>query len=137
MRAISRNCVLDGCADGSPNPPNRPNFAALPQVSGTVRPGRPGVRNLTRAEQCLTMAGAAATAHASPVPLILLTLGAAAVWVIRLWWWPYAKCRRCEGSGRNTGSTGRRFGTCRKCEGSGRRQRLGSELVRRIFGKKG
>ena len=39
--------------------------------------------------------------------------------------WPYTRCRKCEGRGRNTGSTWRRWGDCRACGGSGQKWRLG------------
>lgn len=58
-----------------------------------------------------------------------LGLIAAAVWVVRAWFWPFARCRKCGGSGRNRGSTGKRWGQCRRCGGSGRRQVLGSKQV--------
>lgn len=64
--------------------------------------------------------------------LVLLLLGCGAVWVIGLLLWPYTACSRCGGSGRNTGSNGKRWGTCRKCKGTGRRLRFGARLVHRI-----
>lgn len=62
----------------------------------------------------------------------LILFAAAALWVVwqvvaaRLW--PFARCRSCDGSGRNPGSTRARWGTCRRCKGSGRRQRLAVRL---------
>lgn len=56
---------------------------------------------------------------------------ALAVWLVRAWFWPYAKCRRCRGRKVNPGSTGRRFGLCKKCGGTGSRQVLGSKSVHR------
>jgi DnaJ-class molecular chaperone len=43
---------------------------------------------------------------------------------------PFTNCPRCNGNGKNAGSTRTKFGRCRKCGGSGRRERLG----RRVFG---
>lgn len=53
------------------------------------------------------------------------------VWVVRAYFWPYAKCRRCKGSGVNRGSTAQRFGLCPRCGGSRRRQVFGSKAVHR------
>jgi DnaJ-class molecular chaperone len=44
---------------------------------------------------------------------------------------PYRPCRRCGGSGRNPGSTSRRFGNCRYCGGRGRKLRLGAGIIER------
>jgi hypothetical protein len=44
---------------------------------------------------------------------------------------PFTRCHSCGGTGRNRGSTARRFGTCKRCGGSGRRQRTGSRTVHR------
>jgi DnaJ-class molecular chaperone len=43
--------------------------------------------------------------------------------------WPETTCRRCGGSGKNAGSTTRRFGRCKRCGGSGRRPRPGARLL--------
>jgi len=40
----------------------------------------------------------------------------------------FARCRSCDGSGRNAGSNDKRWGTCRRCKGSGKRQRLAVRL---------
>jgi DnaJ-class molecular chaperone len=63
--------------------------------------------------------------------LVLVALLAVAVRVVTLYLWPYAPCRKCEGSGRNPGSKRGRFGQCRRCEGAGRRIRLGARTVHR------
>ena len=61
--------------------------------------------------------------------LVALILG---IWrAITLYMWPYAPCRKCEGSGRNAGSDGKRFGQCRRCRGAGRRIRFGARTVHR------
>lgn len=62
------------------------------------------------------------------VLIILLALGARAVTV---YLWPYAPCRKCEGSGRNPGSKRKWFGQCRRCDGAGRRIRFGARTVHR------
>lgn len=58
----------------------------------------------------------------------LLAFGA---WRVSLRLWPYTQCRKCGRSGKNTGSTARRWGTCRRCGGSGRRLRFGARTPER------
>lgn len=43
--------------------------------------------------------------------------------------WPMRNCGRCGGSGRNAGSTAKRYGSCGKCGGTGRRLRPGARTV--------
>ena len=43
---------------------------------------------------------------------------------------PFTPCQKCNGSGKNPGSTRTKYGQCRKCGGSGRKERFG----RRLFG---
>jgi hypothetical protein len=50
-------------------------------------------------------------------------------WLVSLYVWPFKPCGACGSSGRNKGSTRRRFGTCRRCGGSRQRQRFGSRFV--------
>ncbi len=57
----------------------------------------------------------------------------AAVWVIRALFWPYTKCSWCKGTGRNWGSTSKRFGYCWFCKRTGRRQVLGSRALHRAL----
>ena len=65
------------------------------------------------------------------VSVILLAVIAAGSYLVSLLLWPYTACGRCSGSGRNAGSSRKRFGTCRKCGGSGRKERLGTRVFRR------
>jgi DnaJ-class molecular chaperone len=66
------------------------------------------------------------------VVTLLLVAAILAVWqAITVYVWPYAPCRRCEGSGRNAGSDRNRFGQCRRCKGAGRRIRFGAKTVHR------
>lgn len=57
---------------------------------------------------------------------VALVLGGGYYLSVRLW--PYTKCGRCSGTGKNAGSTGKRWGNCRRCGGSGRRFRFGTRL---------
>ena len=63
--------------------------------------------------------------------VILLGLAAAVVYAGSLYVWPFRPCGRCNGSGKNKGSTRRRFGQCSSCKGSGRRRRIGARTVHR------
>ena len=45
--------------------------------------------------------------------------------------WPMRNCGRCDGSGRNVGSTNKRYGRCRKCGGMGRKPRPGARAANR------
>jgi hypothetical protein len=66
------------------------------------------------------------------VLLFLAIAGWVAYQVIGAKIWPFARCRSCDGRGRNAGSNRDRWGSCRKCNGTGRRQRLAV----RMFGRK-
>jgi DnaJ-class molecular chaperone len=63
--------------------------------------------------------------------LFLLTTGAAVIWAVRAYVWPYKPCPVCKGRKTNRGSTKRRFGSCRWCKGSGMRRVLGAKQVHR------
>jgi hypothetical protein len=63
--------------------------------------------------------------------LFWLILTAAAIWVVRAYFWPFAACRKCKGTKTNLGSSRKRFGTCKRCGGTGTRQVLGSKQVHR------
>jgi len=65
------------------------------------------------------------------VTQFLLIVAAAAVWTVRAYFWPFARCRRCSGRKTNRGSGGKRFGLCKRCKGSGSRQVAGSKQVHR------
>jgi hypothetical protein len=56
--------------------------------------------------------------------LLLAALYAGACWI-----WPYAKCRRCGGTGKRPSPTGRTWRKCDRCKGSGERLRLGRRLL--------
>lgn len=67
----------------------------------------------------------------SALTLVLIVLLALGARVVTVYLWPYAPCRKCEGSGRNPGSKRKRFGQCRRCDGAGRRIRFGARTVHR------
>jgi DnaJ-class molecular chaperone len=48
---------------------------------------------------------------------------------LSLYLWPFRKCRRCKGTGRNPGSSSSRWGQCRRCRGAGYRRRLGAKTI--------
>lgn len=59
--------------------------------------------------------------------VVLIVAAFGGYWLsVRLW--PYKRCPRCGGGGRNAGSNSRRFGMCGRCGGSGRRERFGVRL---------
>lgn len=63
--------------------------------------------------------------------LVLLGLVVIAVWAGSLYLFPFGPCMSCKGSGRNAGSSSKRYGECRRCKGSGRRRRVGARVVHR------
>jgi hypothetical protein len=62
---------------------------------------------------------------------LLIVLAVLGGWALSLYVHPFGQCGKCNGTGRNRGSTARRFGPCKRCGGPGRRQRIGSKLVHR------
>lgn len=60
-----------------------------------------------------------------------LILAPIIVYLISVLLWPYTRCGRCSGSGKNAGSNRNRWGNCSRCGGSGKKERLGVRLFRR------
>lgn len=52
-------------------------------------------------------------------------------WLVSLYVHPFTSCGRCNGSGLNRGSNGKRYGMCKRCGGSRRKQRVGSRTLHR------
>jgi len=67
-------------------------------------------------------------AEAGVAVLLFAATGGSWLWSLRRH--PYTRCRRCDGTGRNSGSTGRRYGRCRKCKGKPERLRFGARMFR-------
>jgi hypothetical protein len=69
--------------------------------------------------------------------------GAALLWLagyaIACTVWPFAPCRKCEGSGRRKSPSGRAFRLCTRCKATGRRIRTGRRIFNylRILNKEG
>lgn len=63
--------------------------------------------------------------------VILAALVAIGAYAGSLYLWPWRPCMRCGGTGRNHGSSRRRFGTCRRCGGTGRLRRIGAKTIHR------
>jgi hypothetical protein len=79
---------------------------------------------------------AAAGAASDSSGWVLIAVAAAAWagwWCWHAWRHPYRPCWRCDGTGRNNGSTRKRYGTCRTCKGTGRQIRLGARLFHRTL----
>ena len=76
-----------------------------------------------------------ATAHRWPLFAVALVLTISG-YGVTCWLWPFGRCRRCRGTGKNIGSTGRRYGTHKRCGGTGRRLRFGTRIARRAVRRK-
>lgn len=63
--------------------------------------------------------------------LLIIAAIAAGCYLVSLKPWPWTYCRRCQGGGRNPGSSRKRFGLCRACDGTGRKKRLGARILER------
>ena len=66
--------------------------------------------------------------------LILLALGAGAVYLAACAWWPFKACRRCDGCGKRRSPSGKAWRPCPRCDGSGRRVRFGRWLYETLRG---
>jgi hypothetical protein len=62
---------------------------------------------------------------------VLLIAATVTGYGVHLYVHPFGLCRRCDGSGKNRGSSRKAFGTCKRCIGTGRRQRFGSRALHR------
>jgi hypothetical protein len=70
------------------------------------------------------MAHLTATVICAAVSLLLL-----AAYPASCWWFPFARCRLCDGTGRRHSESQRRnFRPCWWCKGTGRRLRWGRRL---------
>lgn len=76
-------------------------------------------------------AAAAASGDPSLAYLVLAVaaVGALVGYLIACAVWPFARCKKCGGSGTRKSPTGRAFRNCRRCRSTGRRLRTG----RRVF----
>jgi len=81
-------------------------------------------------------AAAAARPHLNAGVVVLVVIIAVVAWAVRVLLWPLGPCGKCHGSGKNAGSSSKRWGRCRACGGSGTRQRFGAGLVRRAVSRK-
>ena len=75
--------------------------------------------------------GAAAPASGTST-LVLLAVIFAAIYLLSVWFYPFAPCRVCRGTPKSAGWLfPRTFDLCRHCDGRGRRVRFGA----RLFGR--
>jgi hypothetical protein len=65
------------------------------------------------------------------VDLFLLTTAGLAGYAAWAYFHPFRDCPRCRRSGRNRGSTGRRWGNCSRCHGTRQVQTFGARLLHR------
>ncbi|HEX8009280.1 MAG TPA: hypothetical protein VF482_22960, partial [Trebonia sp.] len=63
--------------------------------------------------------------------VLVIAVVVAVSYYVSLRVWPWRNCGRCQGSGRNVGSTSKRYGRCRKCGGTGRQLRRGARTINR------
>jgi hypothetical protein len=75
----------------------------------------------------------AATATPDTGPLVwagvvVIGLLAAAVYAASCWWFPFAACPRCHGTGKRTRGDGKVHRLCKRCDGTGRRLRVGRRV---------
>lgn len=73
--------------------------------------------------------GGQGAASASPlwVLVVLVLVAVGGRWCWHAWRHPFGPCWSCRGTGRNRGSSGKRFGVCKRCGGTGRRLRTGAQ----------
>jgi hypothetical protein len=96
------------------------------------------LRKFSQVKQVAAPGSVAATLFAAATPsghrfpgyliLIGLVVIVPAGYVASCWWWPFARCWRCDGTGRFARKDGRVWRNCRRCKGSGRRLRIGRWL---------
>lgn len=60
--------------------------------------------------------------------LAVLALTALVIYVGACAVWPFAGCRRCDGTGKRRSPSGRAWRDCRRCTGTGRRVRTGRRI---------
>ena len=68
--------------------------------------------------------------------LAAAVLAGLAWWAWHAWRHPYGPCWRCQGTGKNAGSTGKRFGVCKRCAGTGRQLRIGARLFHKALARR-
>ncbi|MFF3867324.1 hypothetical protein [Micromonospora sp. NPDC001898] len=79
------------------------------------------------------IAATATQEHPMPWGWLLGALLLAAVgYAGSCWWWPFARCRRCDGRGKFTRADSKVWRTCRRCKGSGSRLRAGRKVWNRF-----
>lgn len=84
----------------------------------------------------LTAATATATAAGWPWQTWLVLIGLGLLWaayyVVACWLWPFAKCSRCDGTGKRKSPSGKNWGPCRRCKGKAARIRTGRKIFNRL-----
>jgi hypothetical protein len=68
--------------------------------------------------------------------LIGSALVTALVYTGSCWLFPFARCVRCDGSGRRSRDDGKVWRLCRRCRGTGRRLRVGRRVSNYFAGKR-
>lgn len=52
--------------------------------------------------------------------------------LLKIWFWPYMRCKRCSGTGKRRAPFSRAWRTCPRCGGNARRIRLGRQALARL-----
>lgn len=64
--------------------------------------------------------------------LVLIVTAVVVAYAVWAYLHPWRPCPRCQGSGRNRGSTARRWGKCWRCKGSREVRTTGARLLHRM-----
>lgn len=62
----------------------------------------------------------------------ILVIGLGMAGLATLYLWPWARCRRCEGSGKLGSPLDQHWRTCPRCTGSGKRYRTGRQVIQLV-----
>lgn len=63
---------------------------------------------------------------------LAVLLFVAVAYAVSCAWWPFAKCRKCEGRGQFARKDRKVWRLCRRCKGSGSRLRFGRKVWNRF-----
>lgn len=77
----------------------------------------------------MALSAATATATGWSWQTWLILIGLALLWAagyaFACWFWPFTRCKKCEGTGKRKSPSGKAWRKCRRCKGSATRIRTG------------